>query len=477
VTAVQTKPEESFSNLSEAELWEAISRLPDEDLPRAKALIERAFPPSTDLTRYRDRPADFIRETLGEQPWEKQCQIAQALADSRRVTVRSCNGSGKTWLASRLALWFLYSRPGSIVVTTAPTWRQVRDQIWRYISGCHARAKLPGLCNQAELQPDSANREWYAMGISTDDPTRFQGTHASAGVLLIVDEASGVAEPIFEAGAGFMTGAESYTLLIGNPNSPTGTFYRSHQGGNWARFHIAAHDVPPHILAPEYIERARADWGEDNPAYQVRVLGEFPAEGDDTLIGLRYVTAAQEASLEAEGEVIVGADIARFGSDESVAIARQGPKVIAMECWRGQDTQASAGKIAAFAKRWNTMRVAVDEIGVGAGVVDALKAAGCPNVVGVNVGAAARDKERFANLRAEIFWALRDRCREGAIALPKDDLLYSQLCGLKYKYTPAGKVQIESKDDARKRGETSPDRADALALAFAPETRKKWAFS
>lgn len=431
-----------------------------------------------DFARYRDRPADFIRETLGEQPWAKQEAIAQALADQRRVTVRSCNGSGKTWLASRLALWFLYSRPGSIVVTTAPTWRQVRDQIWRYIAGCHGRAKLPGLCNQAELQPDGANREWYAMGISTDDPTRFQGTHAAAGVLLIVDEASGVAEPIFEAGAGFMTGAESYTLLIGNPNSPTGTFYRSHQGGGWARFHISALDVPPHVLDPAFIERAKADWGgEDNPAYQVRVLGEFPSEGDDTLIGLRFVTAAQEAAHEAEGQVEIGADIARFGSDESVAIARQGPKVIAMEGWRGQDTQASAGRIAAFARRWNTMRVRVDEIGVGAGVVDALKAAKCPNVEGVNVGTAARDNERFLNLRAEMFWALRERFREGDIAIPKDDLLYSQLCGLKYKYTTSGKVQIESKDDARKRGEPSPDRADALALAFAPDTKRKWGFS
>lgn len=450
---------------------------------RAKLLASYAEPAASgagrggELARYRDLPAAFIREKLGEEPWAKQEDIARALVERRRVTVRSCNGSGKTWLASRLALWFLYSRPGSIVVTTAPTWRQVRDQIWRYIAGAHSRAKLPGLCNQAELQPDASNREWYATGISTDDPTRFQGTHAAAGVLLIVDEASGVTEAIYEAGAGFMTGEASYTLLIGNPNSPTGTFYRSHQQGDWARFHIAASDVPPHILSPTYIERAKADWGEENPAYQVRVLGEFPSEGDDTLIGLRYVTAAQERVSEPEGAVEVGADIARFGSDESVAIARQGTAVLAMEHWRGQDTQVSAGRIAAFAQRWNTVAVRVDEIGVGAGVVDALKAAKCPNVIGVNVGASPRDKERFLNLRAEVFWCLRERFRAGDIAIPRDDLLYSQLCGIKYKYTTAGKVQIESKDESRKRGEPSPDRADALALAFAPVDQRTWAFS
>lgn len=419
------------------------------------------------LERYANAPAAFLREVLGEEPWEKQAQIAQALADRRRVTVRSCNGAGKTWLASRLVLWFLYSRPGSIVVTTAPTWRQVKDQIWRYIRSCHARARLPGVCNQIELAPQGGERpDWYAVGISTDDPTRFQGTHSPAGVLLVVDEASGVPEPIYEAGAGFMTQAESFSLLIGNPNNPAGTFYQSHQRGDWARFHISAFDVPPSILAPSYIQRAREDWGEESPAYQVRVLGEFPQESDDTLIGMRYVTAAQQAELEPAGEVVVGADIARFGSDESVAYARQGGCVIAAEFWRGQDTQASAGRIAAFARTHQAARVQVDEIGVGAGVVDAMQAAGAP-VTGINVGAGSRDPERFLNLRAEIFWGLRERFRAGEVSIPPaDDVLYSQLCALKYKFSAASKIQIESKDDMRKRGLPSPDRADALALAF-----------
>lgn len=404
-----------------------------------------------------------MERVLHWQPWERQAQIAQALAAERRVTVRSCNGAGKTATAARLALWFLYTRPGSIVVTTAPTWRQVKDQLWRYIRACHAQAGLPGTCNQVEL---NLRPDWYAVGISTDDPTRFQGTHSEAGVLLIVDEASGVPEPIYEAGAGFMTGHESYTLLIGNPNSPAGTFYESHRRGEWARFHISAFDVPEHILSREFITRARGDWGEDSPAYQVRVLGEFPDESDDTLIGMRYVTAAQDADRPAEGDILAGADIARFGADESAVYARQGERVVAGEMWRGQDTQQSAGRIAAFVRQHGCKSVNVDEIGVGAGVVDALKVAGVP-VIGVNVGTAPRDTERFANLRAEMFWGLRDRFREGRVSIPAgDDVLYSQLCALKYKYTAAGKVQIESKDEMRGRGLPSPDRADTLALAF-----------
>lgn len=423
---------------------------------------------------YRDRPTAFIREVLREELWSIQAAIAEALVRRQRVTVRSCNGAGKTFLAARLAVWFLLTRPGAIVVTTAPTWRQVKDQIWRYIRTCHGRAKLPGECNQTEwnLGPD-----WYAVGISTDDPTRFQGTHSPAGVLLVVDEASGVPESIYEAGAGFMTQQASFTLLIGNPNTPAGTFYNSHQRGDWERFHISAYDVPESILSREYIERAKSDWGEDSPAYQVRVLGEFPDESDDTLIGMRYVAQAQQADLEPEGEIVAGADISRFGNDESAIYARQGSKVLAGVMWRGQDTQESAGRIAAFCREHRVSRVNVDEIGVGAGVVDRLKEVKVP-VVGVNVGTAARDSERFANLRAEMFWGLRTRFRDGDVDIPSgDDVLYSQLCALKYKYTPAGKVQIESKDEMKARGLPSPDRADTLALAFHSAKRARaWAY-
>lgn len=131
----------------------------------------------------------------------------------------------------------------------------------------------------------------------------------------------------------------------------------------------------------------------------------------------------------------------------------------------------SAGRIAALAKAWNPEVIKVDEIGVGAGVVDRLSEEGFP-VCGVNVGESAWDSEHFANRRSEIFWGLRERFKEGDISIPKEDgLLADQLSALKFSYTPRGQVKIVSKEDMRKERQgnhhwTSPDRADALCLTF-----------
>lgn len=128
---------------------------------------------------------------------------------------------------------------------------------------------------------------------------------------------------------------------------------------------------------------------------------------------------------------------------------------------------ASVGRVAALAEEWPNASVKVDEIGVGAGVLDRLKELGI-QAEGVNVGEAAWDSEHFANRRAEIFWGLRERFRTGDIAIPADDTtLLAQLTSLRFSYTSRGQIKLESKEDMRKRGLPSPDRADALAIAFA----------
>lgn len=419
-----------------------------------------------DYSRYRLDPVGFILEVLGDEPWGKQAEIAAALARDKMVTVRSCNGAGKTFLAARLVLWFLLTRRDSTVITTAPTWFQVKNLLWRAIRTAHAQAGLPGVCNLTELNLDS---EWVALGLSTNDPVSFQGHHGRGGMLFVADEASGIEEAIFEAAQGYLTKPDSHVLLIGNPNFPAGFFFETHRQPGWARFQIAAHDVPPHIMDPCWITQCAELWGVDSPAYQVRVLGEFPNQGDDVLISMRDAAAAQAhcGELEGEsGEAVLGADIARYGGDESVAYVRRGDRVIAARYWRGNDTQESAGRIAALARETGATVLYVDEIGVGAGVVDTLKHQRLP-VVGVNVGSKPLNAELFLNRRAEVFFGLRDRFREGRISIPgSDEQLFAQLTSLRYRYTPQGKLQLESKEELRKRGLASPDRADALALCF-----------
>jgi len=426
---------------------------------------------ANDFTRYRDNPVGFVREILGAEPWERQIQIMEAVARETQVTVRSCNGAGKTLCAAWVVLWFLYTRPGSIVVTTAPTANQVKNLLWRRMRDAFTSAKvtLPGRCLTQLLEIET---NWYALGIATDKEVNFQGPHSPAGVLFVGDEASGLEPWIFTAMEGGMTEPGAKMFLIGNPNEAAGYFYESQR--KWEpeqRFHISAFDVPPHILIPEWKEGMLKKHGKDSPVYQVRVLGDFPPQGDDSLISINWVEAAMRRDLE-EGEPCeMGVDIARRGRDESVAYVRRGSVVVAMEHWHGYDLMASTGRIVAMHKRYGTTAIKVDDVGMGGGVTDRLMEMNLP-VVPVNVGESAWDTESFYLLRSEIFHGLAERFRDGDISLPEEDsILLDQLTQLKFSHTSRGQLKLESKDEMRKRlgssGDwNSPDRADALALAF-----------
>lgn len=432
---------------------------------------------SQDLARYRNRPVEFCREVLGVEPWEKQVEILAAVAREPRVTVRSCNGAGKTLCAAWCVLWFLTTRPGSIVVTTAPTGHQVKNLLWRRLRGAYfaSRIPLPGRCQTVQL--DCAP-EWYAIGISTDQEVNFQGPHSPHGVLMVGDEASGLAPWMFQAMEGSLTEAESKMLLIGNPNDAAGAFYESHK--SWdarQKFHISAFDVPPHVLRPTWKEEMAADYGTESPVYAVRVLGNFPDQGDDRLFPLSRVEAAINRALPSEPKqpVVAGLDVAYTGSDESVCFVRQGGRVLASAAWRGYDTLESAGRATPLMKEYDVKTLNVDAIGFGAGTYDQLRqnfAGTATRVYGLHGGQKASDPEKFFNRRSELFWGLAERFRDGDIQIPNDPLLVDQLVTLRFVYTPRGQVKVVGKDELKKERPAnakwhSTDRADALMLAFA----------
>jgi phage terminase large subunit len=433
---------------------------------------------SESWTPYRNDPVGFAREVLAVEPWQAQIDIMEALAREDRVTVRSCNGAGKTICAAWCVLWFLYTRPGAIVITTAPTGYQVVNLLWRRIREAHAAAKvtLPGRCMTKQIE---CGANWYALGMATDEEIHFQGPHSSAGVLMVGDEASGLKPWMFQAMAGSLTEPGAKLLLIGNPNDASGAFYESHK--SWEpgqRFHISAFDVPAHVLRPTWKEEIERDYGRESPIYQVRVLGEFPDEGEGQLFPLSLVEAARVRDLEPEAraDTVVGVDVAYEGSDESVAYVRRGGKVLAAAYWRGFNTLLSAGRVTPLAKEWGAARVNVDVIGYGAGCKDQLTdnfRGSATAVSGINVAGAPQDKERFYNLRSELFWGLRQRFVDGDISIPAEDgLLVEQLVTLKFTYTPRGQIKVVGKDEMRKDRPAnakwhSCDRADALMLAFA----------
>jgi phage terminase large subunit len=434
--------------------------------------------PAARQTNWQSDPVGYLRNVLKADTWEAQDRIAEALRDSKRVAVRSCHHSGKTFLAGGLAHWFLSSFNPAKVITTAPTDRQVRKQLWGEVNRHYRRGGLSYTISTMEM---SAGPDQHAYGFTTNEPEKFQGWHES-NIMFIVDEASGVDEPIYEAIEGCLTGPNAKLLLIGNPNSPMGTFYEAFRSPLYEKFHISAVPQPGAFVVPERLlpsdwAEEHKDWGEDSAFYQVRVLGNFPPQGENTLISLAWVQAAMERDMEeAGGPIEIGVDVARYGTDECVAYVRRGAQVIDWQVWRTQDTVYTSGRVIAMAREHRVHVVKVDDIGVGGGPTDTiahtLKADGI-GVVGVNVGLAASDSESYFNLRTELFQGLADRLKEGDIALPKDDMLLEQLTSLRFTFTPRGQKKLESKDDLKKRrgsarGWQSPDRADALAIAFAP---------
>ena len=432
------------------------------------------------ITRYRQQPEAYVKEILGGTPWSKQTEILHSVRDNRRTSVRSCHSSGKTYIAASAVLWFLFCNPNSVVVSTAPTFFQVRNLLWREINSAHRKSKYPlgGKCLDTQLSIDD---KWFAVGLSTDTPDRFQGFHSETGrILLVVDEASGVEEDIFQASEGLLTSENARLLLLGNPIRNSGTFYDSFRDASYNAIHISYKDTPnftneasmPFLITPTWVEERRRAWGEGSPLWDSRVEGNFPKQGSDTLIGLEDIELAQrrytEVAVDTSQPIRLGIDVARFGQDSTEIFQSQGMHASSYKTVRHFDTMAVAGETIAALTALGAEHANIDEAGLGAGTLDRLKEQGKP-VTGINnASSAISDQDgTYLNIRAQSYCLLRDEFRAGTIAIdPNDAELEAQLADIKYKFTSSGKLQIEEKADYKKRHNgQSPDKLDALVLA------------
>ncbi len=482
---------------------------------------------------------------LGVALWDKQMEVLNAVQRERRVAVKSGNGLGKDFTAAVAVLWYLYCHDPGIVLSTAPTFRQVRHVLWRQIHALHRRAKdtLGGrlLDTRWELAEDR-----YALGLSADGADQFQGFH-SENVLVVVDEAEGVDEEIYEAIDSVMTSGNSTLLLIGNPTTTSGPFYRAfhEESGIYTTITISALESPnvragsvevAGLTTAEWVAERRIVWGEDSDLFRARVLGQFPERGEDTLISMRDIQAAvyeptgdafteinrmnrmngmpgfdpevasetgqspdgsagaddhsppperegrfqaadpfgmfqpmmSRALGRAAGPVVIGVDIARFGSDRTVVLVRRGDTVESIRTFSRLDTMASVGQVMAAIREHSPDRVNVDSIGIGAGVVDRLRELGM-RVSAINVAMKPKRDPTCANLRAEGYQSLVRRFRDRRIRIPNDAGLISELASLRYGYDSRGRLLLIGKRNLRSRGIKSPDKADALMLAFLDE--------
>lgn len=441
-------------------------------------------------------PPAWVSERLGEHVWSKQREIMQSVRDNRLTAVPSAHGTGKSRVASRIAAWWIDTHPlgDAFVVTSAPTWRQVRGILWREMGRAHAVGKLPGRMNQTEwlvIMP-AGNEEQVAFGHKPQDldPTAFQGIHARY-VLVIFDEATGIAKPLWEAGDSLISNADSHFLAIGNPDDPLSYMAEvCKPDSGWNVIPISAFDTPNftgepvpdevahRLVSPQWVEEKKKRWGESNPLYISKVLGRFPPFSQDSLIPMHWIRAAQERwnddkrhELPADYSLsVLGVDVGG-GSDKNVFAHRHGRRVSVLEENREPDTMKTADRVEHWLMMTGASVARVDYIGIGRGAVDRLKRDKKP-VEGVTVSEKAIDDKAYFNLRAEGYWHLRQLFQNNEIDIdPSDEDLAAQLLDIKYE-TASGRILIEAKEQMKRRGLNSPDRADAVMLACLATTSR-----
>jgi phage terminase large subunit len=435
-------------------------------------------------------PTLFARVMLGHEVWSKQHDILQSVALNERTAVKACHSSSKTFTAAEAVLWWITSQQEAIAVTTAPTWTQVEKLLWGEIRNAvyRARIKYPKPTTSAlQLGPGR-----YALGLSTNEGVRFQGFHGN--VLVVLDEAPGILPEIFEAIEGIRAGGDVRVLALGNPTIASGPFYDAFTSNreNWSLITISAFDTPnlecitlerllelpdheldqnpcPYLTTRRWVKEKYYEWGPGHPLWEARVLGNFPSQSEDALLSLAWLEAAKYRERAEEGEFYAGLDVAGPGEDETVLCIRRGVSIVFLKEWSGPDPRGDVlAALLPFRGRLETINV--DSVGIGYYMAQHLKDHGLP-VREVNVGETPHDTEKFSNLKAELYWGLRERVQKGDLAGLTNERAIAQLAGIRYKHNSRGQIVIESKEDARKRGVKSPDRAEAVMLAYARISR------
>ena len=465
---------------------------------------------------WRDDPIGFVEDGLGETLWSKQRDVLRDLQESDRVVVPSCHGAGKTWLAARVVGWHLCVwPPGSVQApTTADVGRKVKGLLWGEINAMHARHSLPGECQTIEWKLGGRIAAW---GFSPDDydEDAFGGIHRQP--LVVVDEAGNLSPILGRSLESVMATAGSKLLAIGNPPiDETGSpwfegrtesrHYRTVRISSFDTPNLTGESTPPchdHPDLPEHpisdhlpteasIDIVREDYGENDPYYIARIKAEFPKDYGQKAIPRSWVEEAVANTEPPESTWIrLGVDPAAEGADEFAIARAEGFRVRIVKATRVPTrTYDMAGAVleeievaedlrSKLGER-RRVRVKVDDLGLGMGVTDTLKAwrkegRHDAEIVAVRVSkkcAKRADRAKYINQRAQMWWEGRKLCQpdgeDGSVDLALDvgEDEIRQLSLPSYDHDSGGRRKIESKGDMLKRGVGSPDRAEAILMAI-----------
>lgn len=473
-------------------------------------------------------PDGWTASRLGEHTTDDQKRVMRSVVEHRYTAVRSCHDVGKSFSASRLATWWIDVHPPgeAFVVTTAPTAPQVGAILWREIGRAHRMGKLPGYVtgkNEWKLtwgvgRERTAELVAYGRKPADYDPSGFTGIHARY-VLVIIDEACGVPKALYEAVDSLATNEHARVLAIGNPDDPASYFAEvCKPRSGWNLIHIDALTTPNFtreaiakhpelrrymiqqgikpstekipdrlrdmLVSPTWVAERIKRWGVDSPVFASKVRGQFPIVGIDTLIHPHWVTLAQARETVPQPFMSrMGVDVARYGTDHTVILLRQGGHCRVIEDIPYGPVTEVAGLVQqhGYATSNPGPVACVDDVGVGGGVTDILVEDKYPCIPIIGGAAATQllpnGKPRFINKRAELYWNLREALagasgtgEDGWLDLdPDDDELAAQLTNVKYGVNRHGQIWVETKEEMKSRGVASPDRADALCYSVAPD--------
>lgn len=449
------------------------------------------------IAYYRHHPLEFIenailapKRKIDEEDYQlsdQQKELIESIWFNKRTACRSGKGIGKTTSIALAAITFCTLYPKAKVVITAPSKSTLKTatlpEIKLWLEGSYLEDLYSTTAEKITLKEDKSGNSFIeTRTASKESPESLQGIHANF-MLLLVDESSNVPDECIRAFLNTLTAKKSFhknhIAMISNPTRNIGEFYSAmmEDGLNlWKKLHYSALESP--LTSKEQHEDSKLKYGESSNIYRCDVLGEFPTTNDDAFIGLSAVAAAMARDVEPSGDIHIGIDPARFGTDSSVWIWRQGNKVYE-PIFEGKTSipelveisEKLVYEIRAMTGFQNCIKVKVDANGLGAGVYDYLKLKEKElniEVISCNFGGGGN--ERYADEASMMWGQLHDMIND--LDLPDEHnaknphavkYLREEIAVRRASYD-TGKIKIENKSVFKKEYGRSPDFADALVL-------------
>jgi hypothetical protein len=395
-----------------------------------------------------------------------------------RVAVSSGHGIGKSAFLGMLIHWAMSTCAGCKVVVTAGTGTQLSTKTVPEVSkwfkmSLGARwfdVHATSIKSLQTSNPELWRTDFVTWSAHNTEP--FAGLHNKGKrILLVFDEASAIEDKVWEVAEGAMTDEDTEIIFMafGNPTHNTGRFREcfGKMKHRWKTFQIDSRTVEG--TNKEQLTKWVEDYGEDSDFVRVRVRGEFPRAGSTQLIPSDVVESCRKYKAEAYSALpkILSVDVARFGDDQTVIGVRQGRKFSILKKFRGLDTVQVAERVIEIISEEEPDATVIDADGIGAGVVDHLRYRGWnKRIFEFHGGEAAKDTASYYNRRAEVWGLMRDALKAN-MEIPDDPELADDLTEPQYGFSAKQQIQLEKKEDMKKRGKASPDCGDCLAMTFA----------